>query len=176
MVGGIVYCRRHAGTITALGERADSGGLPDLNNRGPSLVSWIAADLSTSVEALLSGYARGNERVKADSEVTVIFDQNRRRGWERCWKLVESTGVNLKIGVRVAEEGDDALVDARVNSSVVARGVPPWITRRRQGQTVTPQVDIEQRDLFRRFLMGHIAAAVDQLRAGGMAGEQPIRR
>ena len=165
MVGGVVYCRRHASTITALGDHADTLGLPELGNRGASLVNWIADGLNGDVVALLNAVARATENVHGDDEVTVVFDTNRRRRWERSWKLFENTGISLKVSLQVSADTDDALVDARVGPTVVARGVPPWITRRRSGVEVTDQVDAEQRELFRRFLLDHIAAEVELLRA-----------
>lgn len=159
-----MYCRRHGGTVTALGSAVESGALPELENRGPSLVNWVARELTDSVAATLARLATPSETVQVDLGVTVMYDQNRRRRWERCWKLLEHTGVNLKVSVEVAEDGDDALVDARVGSAVVARGVPPWIARRRAGQNVDAGVDAEQRELFRNFLLEHIIAEVTRQR------------
>ena len=168
MVQGSIYCRRHGGTITALGSASVSGGLPELHNRGPSLVNWIAVEISPAVEELLHSAARGSETVKTESEVTVVFDQNRRRRWERSWKLIENTGINLKVALQVAENEDDALIDVRVGSNVVARGVPPWIARRRAGQQVDSQADLDQRELFRRFFLDHIAVEVALQRAADL--------
>ncbi|MHB8718891.1 MAG: hypothetical protein ACYDAC_08385 [Candidatus Dormibacteria bacterium] len=164
-VGGVVYCRRHAGTITALGLGMEAGALPDIDNRGPSLVSWIANEISDRVAEILAAAAAPGESVAVEPHVVVIYDQNRNRRWERSWKLIEPTGVTLKVSAQVAEnDGDDALVDVRVGSNVIARGVPPWIARRRAGQTVDAEVDAAQRDLFRRFFLDHIATEVARQR------------
>jgi hypothetical protein len=160
MVGGVVYCRRHAGTITALGPATEIGALPELENRGPSLVSWVADEISTEVESLLQATARHGETVKTEGEVTAVFDHHRRRRWERSWKLIEPTGISLKVSLTVNEDADDALIDVRVGSSVIARGVPPWIARRRAGLGVGGQVDADQRELFHRFFINHIAEEV----------------
>lgn len=165
MVGGVVYCRRHASTISALGEGADPASLPELDNRGPSLVDWMADAISDSIVAMLESSARESETVRTEEEVTLIFDAYRRRRWERSWKLIENTGVSLKVSLQVAADSDDALVDARVGTFVVARGVPPWVTRRRAGVEVTSQVDAEQRELFRKFFLDHIAKEMIQQRA-----------
>ncbi len=165
MVGGVVYCRRHASTITALGAGAGARSLPELENRGASLVDWMADAINDGVVALLKNTARQSETVKTEDVVTVIFDANRRRRWERSWKLIETTGVSLKVSLQVAADADDALVDARVGTFVVARGVPPWVTRRRAGVEVTSQVDAEQRELFRQFFLSHIASEMAQQRA-----------
>ena len=52
-VGGIVYCRRHAGTIAAIGYFDHPAGMPDVDNRAPSLVNWVARDLDAFVAATL---------------------------------------------------------------------------------------------------------------------------
>ena len=46
------------------------------------------------------------------------------------------------------DEADDAEVIAQVDAAVVGHGVPPWIARRRQGVSVAPLVDAEQRRVF----------------------------
>ena len=160
MVGGVVYCRRHAGTVVALGDSTQTGAFPELENRGPSLVSWIANDLTHDVEAILRKAARHRETVKTETELAVVFDSKHQRRWERSWKLMEPTGITVKVAVSVSEEGDDALVDVRVGSNVIARGVPPWIARRRAGLTVAPGVDSAQRELYHRFFIDHISEEV----------------
>jgi len=165
MVGGVVYCRRHAGTILALGPGTEVGALPALENRGPSLVSWVADEIGPEVEELLRATAHDGETVKAEHEVSVIFDHKRRRRWERSWKLIEPTGISLKVSLTVKEDADDALIDVRVGSKVIARGVPPWIARRRAGLGAGAQVDADQRELFHRFFIDHIAEAVAKQRS-----------
>jgi hypothetical protein len=164
LVGGVVYCRRHAGTIVALGASVEPGALPELENRGPSLVSWVADDLTADVEELLRATARDGETVKTEREVRVIYDHKHRRRWERSWKLIERTGISFKVALTVDEEDDDALVDVRVDSTVIARGVPPWIARRRAGLGVGGQVDKDQRELFHRFFINHIAEGIAERR------------
>lgn len=165
MVGGVVYCRRHASTIAALGAETAARYLPDLENRGASLVDWVADAISDGIVTMLDSTARDSETVKTEEDVIVIFDAHRRRRWERSWKLIEDTGVSLKVSLQVAADADDALVEARVGTYVVARGVPPWVTRRRARVEVTSQVDAEQRELFRQFFLTHVAAEITQQRA-----------
>ncbi len=160
MVGGVVYCRRHAGTMIALGPNIAIGALPELENRGPSLVNWVAAEIGAEVEELLRATAREGETVKSDAEVSVVFDHRRRRRWERSWKLIEATGISLAVSLTVNDDEDDALIDVRVGANVIARGVPPWIARRRAGLNAGGQVDTDQRELFHRFFINHIAEAV----------------
>ena len=81
---GKFYCRRHAGVMRAVGaEATPQGGLPDVDNRAPSLVNWIARDLDENVRRLLTGVARPGESVIADETVHVARDFNRKARWEQ---------------------------------------------------------------------------------------------
>lgn len=166
-VNGGVYCRRHASTMEAFGSGVDTATLPDIDNRGPSLVRWVADELNDEIEALLRSVARADETVRTETEVLVFIDHDRKRRWERGWKLLESTGISLKVAITVSEGDDDALVEVRVGSNVIARGVPPWIARRRAGLENAGPVDRDQRELFHRFFMNHIAEEVSLQRAAG---------
>jgi hypothetical protein len=164
---GISYCRRHAGTVQAIGELAkDPNGFPDLNDRAPSLVNWIARDLDQSVRRLLGRAARSGESVIVDESVRLAHDPARKARWERSWRIVEHTGLILKVTVHVAED-NDSLVHVRVGTEMVADGVPPWIARRREGQEVEAAIDVSQRQLFYKFLDENISSAVLRFRARG---------
>ena len=166
-IAGARYCRRHAGTIKAIGELGtDPNALPDLDDRSASLVGWIARDLDEPVRELLNRAARPGEKVVVDDEVTLAHDMNRRPRWERSWRLVESTGVIIKVTIHVAE-ADDSMVHVRVGTEMVADGVPPWIAQRREGHELTASTDESQRRLFYRFLEENITAAVNRFRARG---------
>lgn len=163
-VAGVTYCRRHAGTMRALGDGAQERfGLPDVDDRGPSLVNWIANDLDKTVSSLLTGVARADESVLFDREVSLTIGPDRRTRWERSWKLVESTGVVMKVTVHV-EEQSDPLVTVRVGNEMAAEGVPPWIERRKRAGQVPQTDDEEERRAFYRFLEENITAAVHVLR------------
>lgn len=163
---GTAYCRRHAGTVRAIGELArDPNGRPDVNDRTPSLVNWIARDLDQHIRRLLAETARDGEQVVADESVRLSRDGSRNLRWERSWRLVESTGLVLKITVHVSEE-NDALVRINVGSEMVADGIPPWIARRRMGEEVDVAIDLAQRKLFYTYLEESIASAVAEFRVG----------
>lgn len=72
------------------------------------------------------------------------------------------------MSIQVSEDDDDALIEARVNGNVIARGVPPWIARRRAGQTVSGDVDGNQRHLFRQFFLDHITSEVHRQHRGNL--------
>ncbi len=164
---GTSYCRRHASTVQAIGELAkDPNGFPDLNDRAPSLVNWIARDLDQSIRRLLARAARSGESVIVDESVRLAHDPARKARWERSWRIVEHTGLVLKVTVHVSED-NDSLVHVRVGTEMVADGVPPWIARRREGQEVEAAIDVSQRQLFYRFLEENISSAVIRFRARG---------
>jgi hypothetical protein len=164
---GTSYCRRHAGTVQAIGELAkDPNGFPDLNDRAPSLVNWIARDLDENIRRLLGRAARSGESVIVDESVRLAHDPARKARWERAWRIVEHTGLVLKVTVHVSED-NDSLVHVKVGTEMVADGVPPWIARRREGHEVEAAIDISQRQLFYRFLEENISAAVLRFRNRG---------
>jgi hypothetical protein len=159
---GKFYCRRHAGVLRAIGAQlTPQGGLPDVDNRAPSLVSWIARDLDETVRKLLTGVAGPGESVIADETVHVARDFNRKARWEQSWRLVDHTGLILKVTIQVFEE-NDSLVRVHVGSGVIADGVPPWIVRRTADSDVA--TDLEQRQRFYKWLDESIFLAVDRFR------------
>lgn len=164
---GATYCRRHAGTVQAIGElAADPNARPDIDDRTPSLVNWISRDLDQHIRAQLAHAARPGESIVVDDAVRLTRDSKRNLRWERSWRLVESTGLVLKLTIHVSEE-DDAMVRISVGSEMVAQGIPPWIARRRMGEEVDVAIDLAQRKLFYQFLEERIAEAVAQFRIGG---------
>ncbi len=166
VIEGVPYCRRHASTVQAIGALAsDPNGRPDINDRTPSLVNWISRELDGHIRAQLQAAARPGESVVADDAVHLTRDSHRSLRWERSWRLVEHTGLVLRISINVSEE-NDALVRINVGSDMVADGIPPWIARRRMGEDVDVAVDIAQRQLFYQFLQERIAKAVAEFRGG----------
>ena len=164
---GVVYCRRHASTVQAIGELAkDPNGFPDLNDRAPSLVNWIARDLDEAVRKLLGRTVHNGESVIVDESVRLAHDPARKARWERSWRIVEHTGLVLKVTVHVSED-NDSLVHVKVGTEMVADGVPPWIARRREGQEVEAAIDVSQRQLFYNFLEENISSAVLRFRTRG---------
>jgi hypothetical protein len=162
LTDGKLYCRRHAGVLRAVGSQdTPQGGLPDVDNRAPSLVSWIARDLDANVRRLLAGAARPGESVIADETVHVARDFNRKARWEQSWRLVDHTGVILKVTIQVLEE-NDSLVRVHVGSGVIADGVPPWIVHRTEARDVA--TDTAQRQRFYLWLDESIFMAVDRFR------------
>ena len=164
-VGGATYCRRHAGTVQAIGELAKNpSGLPDLSDRGPGLINWIARDLDKNIRTLLARTVRPGESVIVDDAVRLKHDHWRQARWERSWRIVEHTGPVLAVTVHMSED-DESRVHVRVGAEMVADSVPPWIARRSQGVEVEAAIDISQRQLFYQMLEENISAAIIRFRA-----------
>lgn len=138
-------------------------GLPDVDNRGPSLVQYVSVALDARVRALLQDSAKPQENVIADPEVTKAFDPDRTSRWERSWRLVDDTGVVVKVTAFVPEGKPDTLV-VRVGSHVVSEGVPPWISRRARGERATEEQDEASRREFYAELDRTVTAAVRRAR------------
>ncbi|MGH7687067.1 MAG: hypothetical protein ACREN2_09665 [Candidatus Dormibacteria bacterium] len=161
VIGEAVYCRRHAGVVSAISndEPVPTTALPDLDNRAPSLVAWMTRALDGDVWAALLGEL-GSEtggQLVADPVTLVFYGIERRRAWERCWKLVTHTGVARRVSILV-EENDDATVMVKVGSKVVDSAVPPWIEHRRNHESVNDDNDALERSAFNERLMARIRA------------------
>lgn len=158
------YCRRHGGTMRALGSRGKAkAGLPDVDNRGPSLVQHVANTLEPHIASALAAVARPHEQVIAEQEVTKAFDPDRSSRWERAWRLVEGTGVVIKVAVFVAESRPD-VVAVRVGSHIVFEEVPPWIASRQNPEQASEEQEETARREFYRQLQVTIAQGVDRVR------------
>ncbi len=158
-IGGIAYCRRHANTIVALGDSVgDPLALPDLDNRGPSLVNWVFRDLDPLVRDILDASIAADQHAVRDSAVTVVIDRDRKRHWERSWRILDVNEEALRTVAVCVDAHDDATVHLLVDGMLVASGVPPWIDRHRRGVEVTQGVDLTQRQIFYSFVIDHIHA------------------
>jgi hypothetical protein len=159
VMDGRVYCRRHAGVVSALpgGHAGHAGPLPDLETRAPSLVSWVAREVDADVRRLLlAAPHHDGVHLVTDPVYQVFVGSDRRRAWERAWKLVDRTGRSLRVALLV-EEGANAEVAVRVNSATVGRLAPPWIVQRLHGPLPPPEVDTQRRNDFNRVMLGMIS-------------------
>ena len=158
------YCRRHGGTMRALGAKGRArAGLPDVDNRGPSLVQHVANTLEPHIAQALAAVARPHEQVIADREVSKAFDPDRSSRWERAWRLVDGTGVVIKVAVIVAESRP-TVVAVRVGSHIVFEEVPPWIASRQNQEQASEEQEEAARREFYRDLQVRIAQGVDRVR------------
>jgi hypothetical protein len=99
--------------------------------------------------------------VLTDGFVQLTRDKVRRARWERSWRIVDHTGLVLKVGI-YTDEGADSLVHVRVGDRLVAEGVPPWIASRLEGDEPTPEVESSRRRQFYSSLEESIGAALKQ--------------
>lgn len=162
-----VYCRRHAGVVSALpvGLASSWVPMPDLENRAPSLVSWVAREVDADVRDLLLGEAGLGDgaQIVTDPVYLVFVGCDRRRAWERAWKVVDRTGWSLRVAL-VVEECADAEVAVRVSSRIVERLTPPWIVQRLHGAQPAVEVDAQRRKDFDRRVCGIIRKGIDRER------------
>ena len=148
LLGGLVFCRRHASTLAALDGGEPVAGLPDLENRAPSLVGWVARDLDGPVRRLLTTAGPGAEAAVVTDPVRLVLSlADRRRRWTKVWRTLDDTSVLTRVSVEV-DEDDDCQVAARVDTELIGRGVPPWIEHRRRGETVDAATDQAERREF----------------------------
>ena len=133
--------------------------VPDLSDRAASLVNWIARDLDVSIRASLTHAARVGETVLADEYVHLVRDQTREARWERGWRIVDHTGLVLKVTLFV-NDSDDSVVFIRLGEVIIASGTPPWIANRGQGFTPEASIDVAQRQTFYDSIETAIAAAL----------------
>jgi hypothetical protein len=160
VVNGLRYCRRHAGTLQALDTTSGRPVIvPDVSDRAASLVNWIARDLDASIRASLTHAARAGETVLADEYVHLVRDQTRDARWERGWRIVDHTGLVLKVTLFVSDS-DDSVVYIRLGEIIIASGTPPWIANRGQGGAPDASVDVAQRQTFHESIETAIAAAL----------------
>jgi hypothetical protein len=165
-----VYCRRHAGVVAAvpndmLNTRSP---LPDLENRAPSLVNWVANEVDAQVRRLLLREldSVGGGELLADPTTLVFVGIDRKRAWERAWKLVSHDAPTGRVSLLVEEEADTE-VAVKVGFNVVDRLVPPWIAHREM-MTASAAEDRRLRDQFNE----HILDAIDR----GLARERELAR
>jgi len=155
---GRAYCRRHATTVEAVAGEDFVEGLPDLDNRAPSLVGWVSRELDPTIRRVLLRAAPPAARLVIDP-VRLILSPAAGRRWQRNWKLVDHAGILNRVTIEV-EEKDDADVRARVDMEVIGHGVPPWIERRRQGVELPPDADARERHAFTHAMARSIELVV----------------
>ena len=149
-------CRRHASTVQALAPVEFRGQLPppDLDNRSPSLASYLAEALDSRMRAALTVLSRpaSGERVGTEA-LALVTDQNRGRRWAQGWELFDNTGPLLRIDVEV-DEARDPECALRLNSRVILRCVPPWIQdSKTAGPPLEGDEDARRRQVFYDGLM-----------------------
>jgi hypothetical protein len=170
-----VFCRRHAGIMRALAVRQDSQlTRPDLDNRAPSLVNWVAREIDDEVRALLAPYAEPGTEPRSDPVRLLFLGLQRDRAWEWSWKVTDRNQDSYRLGIMVTE-ADDSVVCVKVGGEAVARGMPPWIRHRMQRESVTPAVDADERAAFRQRILSTFSSWLET-EARRFAADNEVRR
>ncbi|GAC1569736.1 MAG: hypothetical protein NVS3B18_01110 [Candidatus Dormibacteria bacterium] len=164
-VAGERFCLRHAGVMEALVvDPLNMLRKPDVDNRAPSLVGWVARALGPLLEEMLGELVTGRERVIAEPLRPIIAADGIGQAWRRSWQLTAGQQPRLVVGIEV-EEADDETVLVTVHTEVVHRDKPPWITARRLGERVAREEDERRRAAFYQSLLEAVATgASKQLR------------
>jgi hypothetical protein len=150
-----IFCRRHAGVVSALPSDAlQTIALPDIDNRAPSLVGWMARQIDADVWRLMLREldASSGGQLIADPVTLVFLGVERQRAWERAWKLVSHEGDQRRVSLVVQENKDEELI-VKVGPNVVDRVVPPWIVHRQRGELIAADQDaLERGELNQRVI------------------------
>ncbi|MGH7723523.1 MAG: hypothetical protein ACRENL_11970 [Candidatus Dormibacteria bacterium] len=147
-VAGIGLCRRHASTMRAIEGSEMITGMPDFDDRAPSLVGWIGGQLDAPIRELLARLAPNRGAALAVDPVTLVLTaEGGPRHWSKTWKLRDPSGALQRVSIEV-EEGGDGHVGARVGGELIGQGMPPWIERRRTGQRADAATDLAERREF----------------------------
>ncbi|MDQ2961266.1 MAG: hypothetical protein M3R48_09520, partial [Candidatus Dormibacteraeota bacterium] len=145
-VGDQVFCRRHASTVAAMTSADMVYVFPDLDNRAPSLVGLVAGDIDAVVRELLLRSAPGGTTVVSDPVRLVVTPGTTVRRWSKSWRLLDHISALRRASIGVDEGG--AAVSAWVDTDLIGGGVPPWISARVAGRTVTEAEVATQRREF----------------------------
>jgi hypothetical protein len=134
--------------------------LPDIDNRAPSLLEYMARRLHAGAVELLQqeGAQRPGSAITVDSLHATMAGTPRVRGWEHRWRLLDHTGPLSTVGLRVDEERD-SVVQVKVDGNVVHTAEPPWIAERGTG---SEEGDSARRELFDRDLMSAMAEGLQR--------------
>lgn len=155
VVDDAVHCCLHAATLSGTRPAYADTLRPDLDDRLPALVGWIAGVAEDDVVAALQEICRDRgEVVVADPVRRLLLGTLREPTWERAWKTCSADGVGARVAIAVDEaEPDDVL--AKVNHQVVARLSTP---RDHKGEEPSAEVV----ELLVRQLVLLIAMALDR--------------
>lgn len=171
VVDGRPYCHLHADTLRAVGMVAGDTHLPEVDNPGPSLVSWVARDLHDRMVACLEEMVATSEteRVVADEVVTPVRAADGSRRWEQAWKILDHTGIRQKVTVLVQETAPTEMI-VWVNGQVVSQATPPWFGGFQHGEHISSAEAVAERRAFYEPIHTRIAQAVIAERAAGVRG------
>jgi len=165
-----IFCPIHAGlvdgTTTVFGDTAH----PDLDNRTPALVNWVAREMHDDIGGMVESIAEElEETLVIDPVRFILFGVERVRTWDRSWKTVTITGHSLRVAVAV-EERRPGIVLGRVNSHNIVEVPAPWHEEHLVGvEPASAAESEEQVARFHRELFSAIARATEEWRLTQLA-------
>jgi hypothetical protein len=135
-------------------------GLPDVDNRAASLVSWVGDAVSNRIKRILTTVAPERTHLASDPvrlQLAPKMLERRQRRWVRVWKVSDHTGVVRAVSIEVDEQHPTEIC-ARVDGRSVGFGVPPWIALR--GLNTPAASDLEQRQAYYSGLVRSVSAGL----------------
>lgn len=152
VVVGLPYCRRHAAVAPSLSNGFFHHLLPTVDNRAPSLVSWVGSQLDGEIRAALTEVAPHKQsRVVSGPVQPEPTRGGTLQRWFRTWSLVDDAGTLAGVMLEVDEE-DEPEVGVRVGGQLLGRLRPPWVGRGRNKPVATEQ-DAVERQTFNDAIM-----------------------
>lgn len=164
-VDHVTYCRRHAGVMRALSPALVSD-LPGLDNRAPSLVSWVARLIDHDVRTLVGGLLIPAARVGSARVLPERHDGA--RVWVRRWTVFGTPPFTIELAV---SERSDTVVMLSAGSSLLFAAEPPWITARLGDARPSDAQTRADRALFCSDLLSALERHLSQRQARRAAGE-----
>jgi hypothetical protein len=155
---GMCYCIRHGNTVSAL-ELWEGGGesrrldtaklakLPDVKNRAPSLVYWVALAIDSQVREIMAAACGVRSDQVERSAVKSFIGRGQMDHWITTWNP-DGPGRNAAVSVEIGEMRPTEVV-INVNGQPVTKGVPPWVTHHENLERVDAETDDrERKDYF----------------------------
>ena len=159
---GTPYCRRHASTVAAVaGDHA--AGLPDVDNRAASLVSWVGHAVDARMRRILLSVApEDGGKLACDGvrlQLSPKFLEGRSRRWTKVWKVLDHTGVLCAVSIETDEDRPEEIC-ARVDGRAVGNGVPPWIAFRAADKDLSGDEQQAERSAYYNGLLRSVASGL----------------
>ncbi|MFN2451302.1 MAG: hypothetical protein ABR541_03000 [Candidatus Dormibacteria bacterium] len=155
-----IHCRRHAAVAEVLTGPQIPGSLPELENRAPSLVNYVARAIDAEVHALLQPHAAPGESLAVEPVHVAVGTRARR--WEHAWAVRTATGHDrLRVAVEVDDHRDPELA-LRVGQDVVSRSIPPWIDHRLRNDDIDERRSATERTAYYAALVDLIRQSLPQ--------------
>jgi hypothetical protein len=144
-------------------------GLPDLDNRAPSLVGWVSRDLDAPMRELVGRIAPSRGATLVTDPVRPVITPGRStRRWAKTWKILENSSIVNRVSIEVDEQ-DDQHVSARVDTELIGEGFPPWISDRLAGR----RVDAATAEAERRVFTSEMVRSIEQVVTGREFAPRP---